>query len=213
MNTNVQSGMRGVVLKASLAGAPAPQEGLLLSSKDVPPTAGRNGVAQGALAFNGTSSMLVYNAPQFPLRSYTFAAWCRPQGLTVGPRWHHIVSAWCENGNDPLRISVQDKELVVSIEQPPYRNGSCRLSGGRVESDKWVHVAVVKKDAELTLYINGKQVGRGAVPAIFLAGPKKVGIGCNPNDNGNESFQGALSEIVFVREALSEEDIGRLAAQ
>jgi len=212
MNTNVPSSLRGVILKAPLAEAPAPQEGLLLSRKDVPPTVGRDGAAQGALAFNGSSLMLVYDAPQFPLRSYTFAAWFCPQGLTVGRRWHHIVSAWCENGNDPLRISLQDKELVVSIEQPPYRNGSCRLSGGRVENDNWVHVAVVKKDEELRVYINGKQVGRGAVPAFYLPGPKKVGIGCNPNGNGNEAFRGALSEVVFVREELSEEDIRHLAA-
>jgi len=36
--------------------------------------------------------------------------------------------------NDPLRVSVQDMELVVSIEQP---GGGCRLSGGRVQNGTW----------------------------------------------------------------------------
>jgi len=85
----------------------------------VTPAAGRDGAEQGALAFNGTSSKLVYDAPKFPLRTYTFAAWFCPQGLEAdGRRWHQIVSAWCAPVNDPLRVSVQDKELVVSIEQP-----------------------------------------------------------------------------------------------
>jgi len=62
-----------------------PQEGRLLVSTDVAPAAGRDGAAHGALAFNGTSTKLVYDAPQFPLRTYTFAAWfCRRDWRRMG---------------------------------------------------------------------------------------------------------------------------------
>ena len=178
-------------------------------STGVEQTAGRDGAAQGALAFNGTSSKLVYEAPQFPLRTYTFAAWFCPQGLEEdGRRWHQIVSAWSAPSNDPLRIAVQDKELVVSIEQP---SGGCRLSGGRVENGKWVHVAVVKKFTELTMYLNGKEAASATVRASFEPGAKNVGIGCNPNLADPEAFQGALAEALFVREALPDESIRELA--
>ena len=110
--------------------------------------------------------------------------------------------------NDPLRVSIQDKELVVSIEQ---LNGGCRLSGGRVENGKWTHVAVVKKFTELTMYVNGKKVASAAAPASYQPGPTNVGIGCNPNFSGPEVFQGALAEVVFVREALPEEAVRKLA--
>jgi len=123
-------------------------------------------------------------------------------------RWHQIVSAWCAPVNDPLRVSIQDMELVVAIEQS---GGGCRLSGGHVENGKWYHVAVVKKFTELTLYVNGKPVGRATVPASYQPGPKNVGIGCNPNYTGPEVFQGALAEVLLVREALPEEEIKRLA--
>lgn len=209
LDANVPTSLRGVVVRAALAGAPEPQEGRLLVSEDVAPAAGRDGAAQGALAFNGTSTKLVYDAPQFPLRTYTFAAWFCPQGLEAdGRRWHQIVSAWCAPVNDPLRISVQDMELVVSIEQP---GGGCRLSGGRVENGKWTHVTVVKKFTELSMYVNGKKVARATVPASFQPGPKNVGIGCNPNYTGPEVFGGALAEVEFVREALPEEMVRRLA--
>ena len=125
-----------------------------------------------------------------------------------GRRWHQIVSAWCAPLNDPLRVSIQDMELVVAIEQP---GGGCRLSGGRVENGKWYHVAVVKKFTELTLYVNGKPVGRATVPASYQPGPKNVGIGCNPNYTGPEVFQGALAEVLLVREALPEEEIRKRA--
>ena len=153
---------------------------------------------------------MIYEAPQFPLRTYTFAAWFCPQGLEVdGRRWHQIVSAWCAPINDPLRVAVQDMEVVVSIEQP---QGGCRLSGGRVEIGKWYHVAVVKKFAELTMYVNGKPVGKATVPPSYQPGPKNVGIGCNPNFSGPEFFQGSLAEILFSREALPEEAIRSLAS-
>lgn len=209
LDARVQTSLRGVVVRAALAGTPEPQDGRLLVSEDIATAAGRDGAAKGALAFNGTSTTLVYDAPQFPLRTYTFAAWFCPRGLEAdGRRWHQIVSAWCEPVNDPLRVSVQDLELVVSIEQP---NGGCRLSGGRVENGKWAHVAVVKKFTELTLYVNGKQAGRASVPASYQPGPKNVGIGCNPNYTGPEVFQGDLAEVLFVREALPEEEIRKLA--
>ena len=209
LDADVPTSSHGVVVRASLAGAPEPQEGLLLVTTDVAPAAGRDGAIAGALSFNGKSSKLIYDAPQFPLRTYTFAAWLCPQGLAAdGRRWHQIVSAWCAGSNDPLRVSIQDMELVVAIEQP---SGGCRLSGGRVENGKWTHVAVVKRHTELTMYVNGKPVGRATAPASYQPGPKNVGIGCNPNYAGPEVFQGTLAEILLVREALPEEEIRKHA--
>jgi len=75
----------------------------------------------------------------------------------------------------------------------------------------WCHVAVVKKFTELTLYVNGNPVGRATVPATYQPGPKNAGIGCNPNYPGPEVFQGALAEVLLVREAWPEEEIRKLA--
>ncbi len=209
LDTSIPTSLRGTVVRAALAGTSEPQEGRLMVSTDVEQTAGRNATAQSALAFNGASSKLVFESPKFPLRTYTFAAWFCPQGLEEdGQRWHQIVSAWSASANDPLRIAVQEKELVVSIEQP---GGSYRLSGGRVENGKWAHVAVVKEFTKLTMYLNGKKAASATVPASFEPGPKNVGIGCNPNHADPEAFQGALAEVLFVREALPEESIRKLA--
>jgi hypothetical protein len=197
------------VVLAALAGTPEPQEGRLLVSDELAPATGRNGAASGALAFNGTSSKLIYDAPKFPLRTYTFAAWLCPQNSAVdGRRWHQVVSAWCAPSNDPLRVSIQDLELVVGIEQP---GGGCRLSGGRVENNRWYHVAVVKNYGKLTLYVDGKPAGWASVPPSYQPGPKNVGIGCNPNYTGPEVFQGLLAEVFLGREALPEEEIRKLA--
>jgi len=80
-----------------------------------------------------------------------------------------------------------------------------------VENGQWAHVAVVKKFTELTMYVNGNKTGSATVPASYYPGPKNVGIGCNPNFSGPEVFQGALAEVMLLREALPEEAVQKLA--
>lgn len=208
LDAGVPTSMKGTVLSAPLAGTAEPQEGKLLMADKVIPTANRNKEDKGALYFNGDNSKLVYEAPQFPLRTYTFSAWFQPQGLEAdGKHWHHIFSAWCAPMNDALRVSLQDKHLVVNIEQP---TGGYHLDGGKVENGRWIHVTVVKKFSELTLYVNGKKANSIAVPACLQPGPRNLGIGCNPNYGELEGFKGAIANVLFIREALTEEAIATL---
>lgn len=62
------------------------------------------------------------------------------------------------------------------------------------------------------MYVNGKPVGRATVPPGYQPGPQNVGIGCNPNYTGPEVFHGTLAEVLLVREALSGEEIRKLAS-
>lgn len=209
LNPKLATSLLGTVLRAGLAGSAEPQEGRFISATDVLPALGRDSRDAGALGFNGRTSRLTYDAPRFPLRTYTFAAWFKPEELKPdGRRWHQIVSAWCAPMSDPLRVSVQDQELVLSIEQPA---GGCRISGGRVANGSWTHVAVVKNFTEITLFVDGKVMGQSTVPATFVTGPKTIGIGSNPNYADPESFRGALAEVTFTREALSADAVRALA--
>ncbi|HUW60488.1 MAG TPA: beta-L-arabinofuranosidase domain-containing protein [Candidatus Bathyarchaeia archaeon] len=196
---------RGVVLSAPLAGNAEPAEGALLQAVDVAPAPGRDGKEAGALYFNGKTSKLVYAAPGFPTRNYTFSAWIRPEGIAPNDkRWHHVVSAWYTGMNDGLRLSVVGGELSVCVEQPSGRHGT---KGVAVKNDEWVHVAVVKKADKLRLYVNGEMKQEGSLPRVLASQPPNIGIGCNPNHTELENFQGAISNVEFRREALSDEEI------
>ncbi|MBP7049624.1 MAG: glycoside hydrolase family 127 protein [Phycisphaerae bacterium] len=210
VDPTVPSTQHGVVLRATLAGNAEPQDGALLLAQKVEPAPGPRGESDTALRFNGRDSKLVYTAPWFPLRTYTMAAWMRPEDLgSDGNRWHHVFSAWCVSVNDPLRVSVQDGKLVVNIEQP---GGGCHLDAGPVQNGKWLHVAVVKKYHDLTLYVDGRRVATTSAPNTLASGPKNVGIGCNPNFGDTESFQGCIADVLFSREAMTDAQIAALAA-
>ena len=205
------SSMHGVVVRSALAGGPEPQEGRLVRVSGVAPAKGRGGQEKGALAFDGKTSRLVYEAAAFPLRTYTFAAWVCPRGFPISDgSWHQIVSAWCANANDPIRLGVTGDELKVSLEQP--NGGSCAFSCGRVENGKWIHVALVKEFAELRMYLDGRLIGKRPLAATLELGAKEIGIGCNPNYSGAEAFSGEISDVLFTREAVSEQELAKQAA-
>ncbi|MEA1952304.1 MAG: LamG domain-containing protein, partial [Planctomycetota bacterium] len=206
----VPSIMRGVVLRAALKGEPDAEEGKLLAKHNVVPDPGRDGQPKTALQFNSVDSKLVYAAPRFPLRTYTFAAWMKPEGLGPdGKKWHHVFSAWCASNNDPLRVSVKEGKLEVNIEQP--EGGHLHINAGPAKNGKWLHVAVVKKHDKLTLYVNARRVASTTVPNKLKPGAKNLGIGCNPNYGDHESFKGCISNVLFSREAMTDAEITALA--
>jgi hypothetical protein len=207
----IPSILHGVVLRASLAGKPDPEEGTLLLARKVEPAPGPGGQPNTALRFSGKDSKLVYAAPRFPLRTYSLAAWMKPEGLGPdGNKWHHIFSAWCVSVNDALRVSVQEGKLVANIEQP---TGVFHMSDGSVEDGKWLHVAVVKKYRDLILYVNGHRVATALVPNTLERGAQNLGIGCNPNFSDTEGFRGCIAHVLFRREALTDAQVAALAAQ
>ncbi len=127
-----------------------------------------------------------------------------------GNKWHHIFSAWCAPVNDPLRVSVREGQLVANIEQPA---GVFHMAAGRVEDGKWLHVAVVKKYRDLTLYVNGQRIATVLVPNTLERGAQNLGIGCNPNFSDAESFRGSIADVLFNREAMTDAQIASLATR
>jgi hypothetical protein len=196
----IATSLQGTVVRAALAGNAQPSEGKLLQETGVAPS------EEGkALFFDGKTAKVVYDAPQFPLRTYTFCAWFSPKDLGKDEkRWHHLCSAWCAAMNDPLRVSIQDGELVVNIEQP---GGGGHLAGVPVKNDVWTHVAVVKNYGELILYVNGERIRSTAVPMSLQSGAKNLGIGCNPNYGELEGFKGSMAGVAFSREAWTDAQI------
>jgi hypothetical protein len=205
------SNLSGTVLDAPLSGDAQPREGALESANGVTPAANRKNEEKGALAFDGKTSKLVYAAPAFPTRTYSFAAWFKVNEVHPEDKaWHHIFSAWAKGSDDPLRVSVVGKELQANIENSVSGR---RLSGGPIDAGVWTHVAVVKGFSELRIYVNGKRIATTDAAPVLSTDAKNVGIGCNPNYPELEGFNGAISDVVFVREAWTDEEVAARAGK
>jgi len=197
-----------LIVDAPFEGSVAPGAGMLLHSANVKPAAGPSGKTNDAVYFNGENSKVVYDATNFPLSQFSFSAWFRPEGmLREDVSWHQVASAWCYPSDDPLRIGILTKKLVVQIEQ---KGSHYSLPALDIENDKWVHIVLVKELDELRLYLGGKKVATRTVPLSFFSGTARLGIGCNPLFPGIESFRGAIADVLFTRDAVSEEEIAVL---
>ena len=197
-----------VLLDAPLAGTPAAGTGKLLVNEHAQPAPGPDGGEKGALAFDGQATKLVYEIGAFPARDFSLSVWFAADNLgSTTSDWHHIFSAWSQSSDDPLRVSVQNGQLVVNIEQA---GGGYHCGGPALVEGAWTHLAVVKESGQLRLYVNGVLSHEIAVGADTLTSATTVGLGCNPNYSKLEGFEGRIADVKFYAGALTDAAIQRL---
>lgn len=197
----------GVVVDAPLAGVPEPSFGELSRAENLLP-AERNGDPAGAVSLNGRDSKLVYSFAYWPTGDFSASAWFCLDAYPRG-RIAQVVSGWCQGGDDPLRITIDDGKVVARIEgiwtQP--------MAGIPVELGRWYHVAAVRQEGRLRLYLDGQLAGDTACAST---GPftqsAAVGVGCNPLYNGNECLPGRIAGFRLYARALTPEEIARDAS-
>lgn len=195
----------GMVTEARLDGDGKPVWGYLEHAQNIQADRDRHGRAGGAVAFRG-AGRLRYALPHFPDEDYTCAVWFRADALPA--RLAQLVSAWARNGDDPLRLVLDNGRLFARIE-----GGSGASVGGvQVERGMWTHAAVVKRGASLTLYVNGNEAARGFAPLRLNTAAADFALGGNPHFSGNEFFEGALDDFLFTETPLDAPAIRALAA-
>ena len=200
-------GMRedGLMAASALDGDGSASFGIVDAQANVAPAEDRHGKTGGALRFNGKDSQLRYGLPFFPSDACTFAAWVCPEALPSGLQ--QIFSAWCNGGDDPLRVCVQGKEVFARIESGGFHG----TNGAALENGKWFHVATVRADGKLTLYVDGNPERSIGVPSPIRTQSERVGIGFNPLFGPSETFSGSIDDFVFYGRALTGEEVARLA--
>jgi hypothetical protein len=71
-------------------------------------------------------------------------------------------------------------------------------------------VAVVKEDTQLRLYVNGAVVHQATVPPELETTATTIGLGCNPNYNQLEGYQGSIADVRLYAGVLTDAAIQRL---
>ena len=196
----------GAMVVADLGGNPDPAYGALAEARGGKPAPGPKGEPAGAVELDGKNQMLIYNVRRFPSRQYTvsvrFAQ--QPGGAGLG----QVFSAWAGGMDDPLRICVQGGQLFARIEA----GRSYSTKGVPIEPGRWYHVSVVKDGPQLTLWLDGKQVGQIEVPAEFHSAARDFALGGNPHYTGSsEHLACRVAGLKIYARALSRERIAEIS--
>jgi len=199
-------GEDGLMVASPLDGDGKPSFGLLDMASEVAPAADQFGNEGKAVALNGRTSQLVYRIPYFPEDDYSACAWVCPEGLPTD-RLYQLVSAWAVSMDDPLRIVLQGDQVFARIEA----GGMYGTEGVPLENGKWYHLAAVKQGPKLSLYVNGELKHTADCPAQVFSAAQQIGVGTNPQYQGNERLVGKMDEFAFYAKALGPEEVARFA--
>ncbi len=167
-----------------------------------------------ALSVDGTSGAVVVprnNAMNVADGDFTIAAWIHPRELRqagiVCLGGYGYTHGWLfdmPNGNGVIRLET--------AKQGGLSNGTVQSRAGVVRVNKWQHVAAVVRRGEnaTQLYVNGYEVGVGAIDVDNLDNPNvALHIGRIPNAN---LFAGEIDEVRFYRRALEVAELRALVA-
>jgi hypothetical protein len=168
----------------------------------------------GSAVFNGTTS---YGATAGPVlsttKSYTVAAWVKLNSTASN------YTAVSQSGANQSAFFLQYKQgdgwAFVSPSQDTASPPSyAAVIGPAPTLNTWTHLAGTFDGAtgQMTLYVNGKQVGTAVNPSPFdTAGP--LGIGAVKVTGGavRNQFNGSISDVRVFRDVASAQDVAAMS--
>jgi hypothetical protein len=188
-----------------------------VESSDPTPVTGK---INGALAFNGTSSLVTIEGGAAPsglngFSAFTYAAWIKPSGWG-GNGYGRIVSAESSAGFDDHYVYIMGSSKTLGVRIADSLGGHDTLApSGAIVLGTWTHVAVTYDDAtdrKAHLYINGKEVTsyaqQPAASGSLVPPIDSFTIGNRPARN--RSFAGVIDEVRVYGTALSASDVAQL---
>ena len=94
--------------------------------------------------------------------------------------------------------------------QPPGSTGGTNVfSDVHYTPGRWHHVAAVKREPALTLYLDGNPVGSADDPTLFQSPPGRLVVGklgVDPLEH-TRYFSGQIDEVAVYNRALSEKEV------
>lgn len=204
----------GAVIDAPLAGQPEAEYGKLLEARHIGSAAGVDDRENGAIEFDGQSSLLRYGVPKFPVEQYTLVVRCRIDASAFAAsragRVQQVASAWCASADDPLRLCLENGKLFARLESP---SGGASTAGVPVESARWYHLVLVKDGARMRLFVDGQQRAEAIGPVAPVTQATDIGLGGNPHHTGDEYLPARLSGFRLYARALSTEEIAEFSGK
>lgn len=138
----------------------------------------------------------------FPAKQFTIMAWIKPKSL---------VSAAGTILNVPGASTMQVNKDGLSYADIIQPNPCAFGAWGKLEQDKWQHVAAVRNGDRVTLYIDGREVGARIYSGELRPSKAKLYIGTLSEQRG--FFDGAIDEVAIFGKALTPNAIKAKAQQ
>ncbi|WP_330148690.1 LamG-like jellyroll fold domain-containing protein [Shewanella xiamenensis] len=165
-----------------------------------------DGAVGKAAVFDGASGIVL---PNNLIKDYTYSVsmWLNPEQLnkyTTALFGYATDSSW----TSVLPGGQNDYERMVLWSGTAWYDGR---TGFVMPKSQWTHLAYTVNGGDVKVYINGELKFTGAnFPNIFSVPTTKFAVGVNFWDT---PFKGAIDEIKFYDEAITEQDVADLFSE
>jgi len=189
-------------------------------------TADRNGNANGAYYFDGSSNVILVDY-QLPLHTFSIALWVKPDDIDSGlfeadqnnsPNYGHDRHLFLRNGNVCQRIwsgCIADEgcgDLGCCSSDDPNNDGNIDYAfctDIMIQPTGYHLIVYVVKQNEAEIWINGNLAKSSFIMSSEFAYSNSISIGSS-FDASNAYFNGIIDEVRIYNRTLSESDIQEL---
>jgi len=160
---------------------------------------------RGILVFDGTDDHAYIEGTAFELPLYTIAVWFRVDG---GSGDRDILSAKGPTGVNGVLLEIEPDGTLRNLHRFPFASGggSNIYSEASYADGSWHHAATVKSASDMTLYVDGVQVGTQPDSSQFEGSLGEIWWGTLDQRMGR-MFPGPMDDIRIYNRTLSEQEI------
>ncbi len=154
------------------------------------------GLDKGALRCTGSAQIRV---PLPATDELTFSAWFLPTDLA---RQNSFSACTLQSNQHTLTIRMHQDGTLRIQQTTPFSQGSSSMNAGLdFPAHQWVHLALAATPQQLTLFLNGQQVGVFNMP-VPLSRARLMMAG--------QAYKGRIDEMALFKQTLSPQDIRSL---
>ena len=155
--------------------------------------------------FNGSSQYLQLNKSLTDLytKDFSWAIWLKPTDATRGI----IFSEYSSTGASNVAL-----ELLANRQVRIYWNGSPDISTGvTLTQDVWSHLAVVRNDNKIIVYVNGEQKFSNTYTLSARTSSSFIRLGDDYRGGTSVSYMGYMNDARIYDHALSAKEVKEIA--
>ncbi|MFC1714896.1 LamG-like jellyroll fold domain-containing protein [Candidatus Poribacteria bacterium] len=132
-----------------------------------------------------------------------------------GEQYNGIVSKYFDASNKDWGLIFRFDEVIFGYEAGANDwESPSPVTSGILNTDTWYYVAFVLNGKEVTLYLDGAEVGKATLPTDTpdTTGAVEIGsVGYKGGGNLNHFFKGVVDEVVILNTVLSQGDVKAIA--
>ncbi|MDT8301804.1 MAG: LamG-like jellyroll fold domain-containing protein [Sedimentisphaerales bacterium] len=174
------------------------------------PTWGTDPEHRGIMVFDGVDDHAYIEGTPFELPNYTIALWFRIDG---GSGDRDILSAKGPSGVNGVLLEIEPDGTLRNLHRFPFASGggSNIYTEATYDDGAWHHVAALKSDTEMMLYVDGTQVGSEPDTTQFEGSLGEIWLG-TLDQRVQRMLPGAIDDMRIYNRVLTEQEIQAIMA-